>query len=78
MSATNVETSGKIMPKINEPFNNEDCDFMSAESFHKAIRGLIEKGILEEVILDGEVKYQLTKVGEQIGPHLTSDLAEQN
>lgn len=66
------------MPKFNDPFNNEDCDFMSAGSFHEAILGLIEKGIIEEVILDGEVKYRLTKVGEQIGPHLTSDITEQN
>lgn len=62
----------------NEPFSIEDCDLMSADSFKKAIMGLIEKGIIEKVILDGEVKYRLTKIGEQIGPHLSSDITEQN
>lgn len=66
------------MSKPTDPFDNEDCEFMSANSFHEAVIGLIEKGLVEEVVVDGEVKYQLTKLGEQIGPHLNSDLPEQN
>jgi len=64
--------------KHTEPFSIEDCDFMSKNEFEKAIQGLLSKGIMEEVMVDGQIKYRLTKVGEQIGPHLTSDITEQN
>lgn len=61
----------------NKPFNSDDWDD-SLEEFDEGIKGLIDKGIVEEIIIDGEINYQLTNVGLQLGPHLNSSLAEQN
>ena len=62
----------------NEPFSYSANSGMSEAAFDEAIQGLIEKGIVEEVVIDGEVHYQLTPLGLAIGPHLESDPSTQN
>ena len=58
-------------------FSNEDIP-MSSSEFALAIKGLLDKGLVEEVIVDGEINYRLTSIGCQIGPHMTSVVKEQN
>jgi hypothetical protein len=38
-----------------------------------ALTALINKGLVEEIIVDGESQYRLTSIGEKVADHLGSD-----
>ena len=63
--------------KIEEIFSNEEIG-MRSDEFSLAINGLISKGLVEEVVIDGVINYRLTNIGVQIGSHLDSNIKEQN
>ena len=63
--------------KSRDTFSMKDIDMNKAE-FDKAIKSLIEKGLVEEVIVGDEVNYRLTDVCIKLESHLTSDISEQN
>ena len=58
-------------------FSSKDSD-MNKQEFMLAIEGLIDKGLVEEVIIDGERHYRLTEIGLMIGKHLDSNIKDQN
>lgn len=58
-------------------FNYEDLN-LSKKDFELAVKGLIDKGLLEEVLIEGQIKYRLTKIGMIVGGHLDSDPKFQN
>lgn len=62
----------------NEPFSYSASSGMSEKDFDEAIQGLIEKGLVEEVMVDGEVQYRLTLVGQAVGHHMESDPTNRN
>lgn len=62
----------------NEPFAYSKTSGMSEDEFNEAIQGLIEKGLVEEVMVDGEVQYRLTMVGQAVGAHMESEPAVRN
>jgi hypothetical protein len=59
-----------------------DNDLIDGEltqvEFDEAIDGLLEKGVIETFILNGEVDYRLTAFGKQIAPHMDSNKKNQN
>lgn len=59
-------------------FTYETIMGLSNKEFKEAVSNLIDKGIVEEVIIDGEVEYKVTYIGLQIYNHLYSDKSEQN
>lgn len=59
------------------PFCQADSD-LSNEEFNLAISGLIEKGLVEEIIIDGIQYYMLTDMGAAIGSHIDSNPANHN
>ena len=65
------------MSKNKDTFSIEDIG-MSKTEFDLAIKGLIEKGLVEEVIVGDEVNYRLTDVCIKLESHLDSDISEQN
>lgn len=66
------------MSKYDELFTSSDITTMSQADFDEAIKGLIAKGIMEEVVVDGEVKYRMSKLVRGIAPHLNSNAKDQN
>lgn len=66
------------MSKLNDPFTSADISGMSQEDFAQAIQGLVTKDVMEEVIIDGTIKYRLTDFGRSIGPHMNSNIEERN
>ena len=61
-----------------EPFAYSNESGMSESDFDEAIKGLIEKGLVEEVMVDGEVHYRLTLEGQAVGQHMESNPADRN
>lgn len=59
------------------PFSKDDVE-MSDEEFEIAMRGLIDKGLAEKIIVDNETHYIITDLGLAVGSHLDSDPATQN
>ena len=59
------------------PFSKDDVE-MSDEEFEIAMRGLIDKGLAEKIIVDNEIHYIITDLGLAVGSHLDSDPATQN
>lgn len=54
---------------------------LSLEHFQmldEALTSLINDGLVEEITINGEVKYQLTSIGRSIGMHLQSDSSTHN
>jgi len=43
-----------------------------------ALTALVNKGLVEEVIVDGEIQYRLTSIGEKVADHLGSDSKDRN
>lgn len=43
-----------------------------------ALKSLINKGVVEEIIVNGEPTYKLTPVGMQVIKHMTSDPSVRN
>lgn len=43
-----------------------------------AISGLLDKGLLEEVLVNGQVKYKLTSSGFAVKNHMTSKPSSRN
>jgi hypothetical protein len=62
----------------NVPFAYSKDSGMSEKDFNEAIQGLIEKGMVQEVMVAGKIQYQLTSFGQAIGLHLESDASTQN
>lgn len=65
------------MKKNKAPFSRQDVD-MSDSEFNTAMSGLLDKGLVEEFIIDGIVYYMITDLGLKIGSHLDSDPKTQN
>ena len=65
------------MSKNKDLFSMEDVG-MSKSEFDLAIKGLIEKGLVEEVIVGDEVNYRLTDICIKLESHLDSDIKDQN
>lgn len=63
--------------KSKDTFSSKDINMNKAE-FDKAIKSLIEKGLVEEVIVGDEVNYRLTDICIKLESHLNSDISEQN
>lgn len=59
------------------PFCQADSD-LSIEEFDLAISGLKDKGLVEEIMIDGVQYYLLTEMGAMIGSHMDSDSATHN
>lgn len=59
------------------PFSKNDVE-MSNEEFEIAMRGLIDKGLAEKIIVDNEIHYIITDLGLAVGSHLDSDPETQN
>ena len=53
-------------------FKKEDCGMNDTE-FDLAINGLIEKGLVLEEIVDGQIFYYLTDIGFLVSTHIDSD-----
>lgn len=51
---------------------------MSTEHFSLAIQGLIARGLMEKVTIDGQVKYRLTELGKIVGSHIHADVKGQS
>jgi DNA-binding HxlR family transcriptional regulator len=62
----------------NEPFAYSPTSGMSQKDFDEAIDGLIEKGMVQKVVIDGEVQYKLTALGQAVGGHLDSNHSDKN
>jgi hypothetical protein len=65
------------MKKNKAPFSRDDVNMSDAE-FNLAMSGLLEKGLVEELIIDGILHYQITELGLQVGSHMYSDHHTQN
>jgi hypothetical protein len=65
------------MSKNKDTFSIEDIE-MNKTEFDLAIKGLIEKGLVEEVIVGDEVNYRLTDICIKLESHFDSDIYEQN
>ena len=65
------------MLKGRAPFSKHDSDLPDDE-FDRAIAGLLQKGLIEQLTIDGVVHYMLTDIGMVIGSHIDSDPSEQN
>lgn len=62
----------------NEKFVGVEDSDMTVEEFTNAMKGLVAKGLMEEVIINGEPKYRLTPMGRSVGQHMQSSPKEQN
>lgn len=51
---------------------------MSDQAFEEAMKGLLEKGLVEEKIIDGVKHYRVTSVGEVVYDHAKGDPSERN
>lgn len=58
---------------MNGLFNFDDNFDLSKSDFDKAVKGLIEHGLLESVVVDGEIFYKLNNLGLQVVSHLYTD-----
>lgn len=59
------------------PFSKYDSD-LPEEEFDTAIAGLLQKGLIEQLTIDGVVHYILTDIGMAVGSHIDSDPSIQN
>lgn len=51
---------------------------MSKEHFSLAIQGLVARGLMEKVVVDGRVGYRLTELGKSVGTHIHSEEKDRN
>lgn len=51
---------------------------LTDDEFNQGIKSLIEKGLVEEVIVNDEVLYKLTSNGKIVGKHMMSDPKTKN
>lgn len=51
---------------------------MSKQDLEKTLQSLVDKGLVRKVLVDGEVKYQLTYAGRATALHLDSDSNTKN
>lgn len=65
------------MLRSRAPFCKEDSELSSVE-FDVAISGLLSKGLVEKLMINGVEHYILTDIGVAIGQHLDSDPSKQN
>lgn len=66
------------MHSKNEVFVGVEDSDMTVEEFDKAMKGLVEKGLMEEVMINGQPFYRLTPTGREVGKHMHSTIKEQN
>lgn len=66
------------MHSKNEVFVGVEDSDMTVEEFDKAMKGLVEKGLMEEVMINGQPFYRLTPNGRAVGKHMHSTAKEQN
>jgi hypothetical protein len=65
------------MIKERAPFSKYDSDLPS-EEFDLAVAGLLQKGLIKQLVIDGVVHYILTDMGAAVGQHIDSDPSTQN
>lgn len=65
------------MTKTKREFKKSDLKF-SNKDFDKAIQALVDKGLVEQISVDGETHYKLTNLGLQIRTHVNSDPDQRN
>jgi DNA-binding HxlR family transcriptional regulator len=51
---------------------------MEKELLNQTLQDLIAKGLVAEIIVNGEVKYKLTPLGRAIGKHMESMVPVKN
>lgn len=51
---------------------------MTEAEFDLAVNSLLSKGLIEELVIDGEKNYRITELGRTVYPHLASLPAERN
>lgn len=51
---------------------------MKDDEFDTAIKGLLEKGLMEEQVIDNEPHYRITDLGKSVHKHSASDPKNQN
>ena len=65
--------SKKNFNEIRGFFMRKDIN-LSDRLFNEAMKSLIEKGLIEcKIEVDGDVKYRLTNIGEQVSCHYGTD-----
>ena len=62
----------------NDFFNYSVDSGVSEQDFKTALQGLIEKGLVQEIVEDGQIKYKLTPMGRAVGKHLDSNHSDKN
>jgi hypothetical protein len=67
-----------IKPKAPFTFKDVRESEMSESEFEKAMIGLIQKGLAEKIIINGEDHYMITDMGLEVGSHLDSDPSSWN
>lgn len=66
------------MYKQRVPFSRADVDDMSDSEFEVAMSGLLDKGLVEKLIINGIEHYLLTEIGAEVGAHLNSEPSTRN
>ena len=51
---------------------------VSDVEFNLAMCSLVERGLMEELLIDGVIHYQITSLGLQVGHHMDSDHRTRN
>ncbi len=70
--------STKIEP-TDKFFTAEDAqEDMTLEEFQEAVTGLIQKGLMEEIVVDGVKFYRASPLLESIRGHFESNPKDQN
>ena len=62
----------------NDYFNYSEDGGISEQDFKDAIQGLIEKGLVQEIVEDGQIKYKLTPTGRAVAHHLDLNHSNKN
>ena len=70
------KTSHNFSDTVSDSFSDLNLEHFSM--LDEALNSLIDDGLVEEVIINGEVKYQLTSIGRSVGMHLQSDISTHN
>lgn len=65
------------MPKIKKTFKKNEIP-VSSKLFDEAMQSLLDKGLIETIDVDGDIRYRLTTLGLQIQTHMNSDPSQRN
>jgi hypothetical protein len=58
---------------LNSYFNEKDIPGVTPAEFQMAVAGLIEKGLMEEILVEGVRLYRPTPLLRKIKTHINSD-----